>query len=66
MRGGTDATSKLVFGDYDLKKYAAPGSTDGDIVWFPTSRVNKLAWALDVESIRFPGSTDNVNTQTPS
>jgi hypothetical protein len=59
MRPGTDTTSKLLFGDYNLKDYAIPNSKDSDIAWFPTSKVNKQAWALDVVMISLAAGIKN-------
>jgi len=64
MSANPDAPSKLVFGDYDLAKYAKKGSNDTDIVWFDTTKDNVDMWALAVSSITFSGSEDQVNVQS--
>lgn len=61
MSANPDAPSKLVFGDYDLAKYAKKGSNDTEIVWFDTTKDNVDMWALAVSSITFSGSEDQVN-----
>jgi hypothetical protein len=42
--------SKLIFGKYDIEKYAAPGSKESEILWSPvTSRISPVGdWTNDL------------------
>lgn len=61
MSVSKDYSSKLVFGDYDLPKYAKKGSTAADIVWFDVTTDNEDMWGLDVASINFEGGKYGFN-----
>jgi hypothetical protein len=45
-----------VFGDYDLAKYAKPGSTDEDIKWFKNA-FGSSVWQIRIKKVSFVGET---------
>ena len=59
-----DKASSLIFGNYDLAKYAAANSTDDDIVWADIAPDNRDNWVIPLAAIKLKGGADNINLQS--
>lgn len=51
----------LLFGDYDLNKYAKSGSHEGDIKWFENSVQNSVSWVQQLSSVVLAGSANIID-----
>lgn len=54
---GSGIQNKIVFGNYNLTKYANKNTTEDDIIWAElATEANKDNWAVALKGVSFAGS----------